>query len=99
MKRLLVLSLCSLLFVGCRMTNESFVQKEFQYGEYCEDAKLVESVYSPYYMNLAEILKYAKDKYGNDVSVANVHYDVKVTVFFFYGSKRRSCIFDVVKCN
>ena len=87
------------MFVGCRMTNESFVQKKYQYGEYCKDAKLVESVYSPYYMNLAEILKYAKDKYGKDVSVANVHYDVKVSPFFFFGSKRKSSIFDIVRCN
>ena len=87
------------MFVGCRMTNETFVQKKYQYGEYCKDVKLVESVYSPYYMNLAEILKYAKDKYGKDVSVANVHYDVKYSPIFFFGSKRKTCIFDVVRCN
>ena len=96
MKNLLILCLCTILFVGCRMTNESFVQKKFQYGEYCKDAKLVESVYSPNYLNLSQILKYAKDKYGKDVSVANVHYDVKVSPF---GSKRKSSIFDIVRCN
>ena len=45
-----------------------------------------------HYMTLAEILKYAKDKYGNDVSVANVHYDVE-------GLIRKSSIFDVVRCK
>jgi hypothetical protein len=96
MKKLLAVCFLFLIFVGCRMTNESFVQKKYQYGEYCNDAKLVESVYSPYYMNLADILKYAKEKHGKDVSVSNVHYDVKES---FFGSMRKSCIFDIVKCN
>ena len=39
------------------------------------------------------------DKYGKDVSVANVHYDVKYSPIFFFGSKRKTCIFDVVRCN
>ena len=99
MNKILFLSIVFVCFSSCRMTHETFAQKKFQYGEYCKDAKLVESVYSPYYMNLAEILKYAKDKHGKGVSIANVHYDVKASPFFFFGSKRRSCIFDVVKCN
>lgn len=82
---------------SCRMSHETFNQPI--YGNHCENPKLVESVYSPFYMSLADILKYAKDNYGKDVSIANVHYDVKASPFFFFGSKRRSCIFDVVKCN
>ena len=88
-----------ILFLGvssCRMTNETFQQP--LYGNHCENSVLVESVYSQHYMNIAEILKYAKEKHGNDVSISNIHYDVKNSQFFFW-SKRKSCIFDIVKCN
>jgi hypothetical protein len=76
------------------MTNETFQQPT--YGNHCENPVLVESVYSPYYMNIAEILKYSKDKYGKEVSISNIHYDVKSSSFF---SKRESCIFDIVRCK
>ena len=86
-----------IILTSCRMTQETFNQPI--YGNHCPTPELVESVYTPYYMTLAEILKYSKDKYGKDVSVANVHYDVKASLFYFFGSKRKSSIFDVVRCK
>ncbi len=43
-------------------------------------------------MSLSEILKYSKSKFGDDVSISNVHWDI-------IDGEKQSCIFDVVRCK
>ena len=91
MKKIL-LGLIVLVFVGCASTTESFYQQK-HYGQHCPSPKLVTSVYlSAPNMSLYKCLKIAKEKYGDDVSINNVHWDLE-------GGVKQSVIFDVIKCK
>lgn len=86
----LIICLCLLLSKCTVYNTETFTQP--LYSSPCENPTLVESMYSDNFMTLSEILKYSKTKFGNDVSIVNVHWDV-------FDGERKSCIFDVVRCN
>ena len=93
MKKIL-LGLGVFVFAGCASTTESFYQQK-NYGQHCPNPKFVTSVYlSGAYdkVSLHQCLKLAKEKYGDDVSINNVHWDI-------FQDRKFGVIFDVVKCK
>ena len=91
MKKIFIISILALGFSSCKTTYETFTQDE-KYGNHCPNPILVESVFCKEYMTLAGALEWSKTKYGNDVSIINMHWDV-------FSGVRHSSIFDVVRCS
>ena len=94
MKKYLVIGLIAIIFAGCAVptTTDSFFQEK-NYGEHCPNPKFVASVYlNGINMKLYQCLQVAKEKYGDDVSINNVHWDIGKGI-------KRGVIFDVVKCK
>ncbi len=56
------------------------------------EADMVGGVYASGTLRLAALLKEAQTKYGADVTIANIHWDIQ-------NGKRRSVMYDVIKCK
>jgi hypothetical protein len=67
-------------------TNPSYV------ATLAREADMVGGVYASGTLRLAPLLKEAQAKYGADVTIANIHWDMQ-------NGKRRSVIYDVIKCK
>jgi len=96
MKKILFVLCLGLMFGGCEVTHDSLYQDT--YGVHCPNPQFVTSTYlddAVYYrgFKVADCLKYAQERYGLDVSITNIQWDVNTF------KVRKSVIFDVVKCE
>ena len=99
-----LLALCSIvLFSSCAKLRSVETHTESQaYGKACESPKYVATVareadnagaaYLSTSLRLSVLLKEAQAKYGDDVTIENVRWDLQ-------NGKRRSVVYDVVRCK
>lgn len=110
MKRIsLVLSIVVVLFTSCAVyrVEASRIETDTIYGEVCENPTYVATIalepdatFDAYgnrittgNYTLKDCLDAAQEKFGNEVTIVNVRWDIKNK------GKRKSAIFDVIRCK
>ena len=103
MRKVLFIIAIATAFSSCKALRgtESFTEAQ-NYGKSCEhptyvatvakEAGVVGGARSASSLRLAVLLKEAQEKYGNDVTISNIRWDLQ-------NGSRRSVIYDVVKCK
>lgn len=103
MKKYILLFLAILGITSCTQMRSIETNLESQgYGKACEhpvyiatvarDADQMGGVLNSVSLRLAVLVREAQAKYGNDATVENVRWDLQ-------NGKRRSVVYDVVKCK
>ena len=103
MKKVITIIAIVALFSSCKALRgvESLTETQ-AYGNSCEhptyiatiskDADMVSGVYASGTLRLSSLVKEAQTKYGADVTISNVRWDLQ-------NGKRRSVVYDVIKCK
>jgi hypothetical protein len=99
---ILIMAVVSALSSCKAVRGTETVKRAPDYGNSCEhpsyvasvtrEADMVGGAYASGTLRLAVLLKEAQAKFGNDVTITNIYWDIQ-------NGKRRSVIYDVVKCK
>lgn len=101
-KSLLIVSSILLLGSCAKMRSIETHLPEQSYGQACPKPEYVATIwrdadnrggaYISSSIRLANLVKEAQEKYGKDVTIQNVRWDLQ-------NGKRRSVVYDVIKCK